>query len=104
SPMGTRGAELLYPPWWLLGRGKDAFWLPILAALHAALACGLSFRFLRAQGRSRYAAFLCGAAYGLGAHVGNLSGHLAEVAALAWAPLSMEVFLRVARSERNRHW
>ncbi len=102
APLWTRGAELLYPPWWLLGRGQDAYWLPLLAALHSALACALGFRFLRAQGRSRYAAFVAGAAYGLGAHMGSLSGHLAEVAAIAWAPLPIEVFLRYARSERNR--
>lgn len=102
APLWTRGAELLYPPWWLLGRGHDAFWLPCLVAAHAALACALAFRFLRAQGRSRYAAFLGGAAYGLGAHCGSLSGNLAELAAIAWAPLSIELFLRFARSPDQR--
>jgi hypothetical protein len=99
APLWTRGAELLYPPWWLLGRGNDRLWLPALAAAHAALACALAFRFLRAQGRSRYAAFVTGAAYGLGAQVGALTGNLAEFAALAWAPLPIEVFLLYARSE-----
>lgn len=103
APLWARGAALLYPPWWLLGRGDDAFWLPALAALHAALACALGFRFLRAHGRSRYAAFVCGAAYGLGAQVGCLGGHLPELAALAFAPLGLEVFLRIARGERQRH-
>lgn len=103
APLWARGAELLYPPWWLLGRGADAVWLPVLAAVHAALACALAFRFLRAQGRSRYAAFVAGAAYGLGAHVGSLAGNLPEMAALAWAPLPIEVMLRVVRGSRNRH-
>ncbi len=103
APVWSRGAEVLYPPWWLLGRGHDAFWLPALAALHAALACALGFRFLRAHGRSRYAAFVCGAAYGLGAQVGCLGGNLGELAALAWVPLALEVFLRLVRGERQRH-
>lgn len=103
APIWARGAQVLYPPWWLLGRGQDALWLPALAALHAALACALGYRFLRAHGRSRYAAFVCGATYGLGAHVGALGGNLAELAALAWAPLGLEAFLRIARGERQRH-
>lgn len=102
APLWARGAELLYPPWWLLGRGHDAFWLPFLVAAHAALACALAFRFLRAQGRSRFAAFVGGAAYGLGAHSGALSGNLAELAAIAWAPLAIELFLRFARSPDQR--
>lgn len=103
APMWARGAEMLYPPWWLLGRGKDELWLPVLVALHAALACGLAFRFLRAQGRSRYAAFVCGAAYGLGAHAGHLSANLPELAALAFAPLPLEILQRIVRGERQRH-
>ncbi|MEQ1633779.1 MAG: hypothetical protein ABL997_15470, partial [Planctomycetota bacterium] len=103
APMWARGAEMLYPPWWLLGRGNDAFWLPMLVALHAMLACALGFRFLRAHGRSRYASFVCGAAYGLGAHTGHLSANLSELAALAWAPFALEILLRVVRGERQRH-
>ena len=103
APLWARGAEMLYPPWWLLGTGDDAFWLPVLAALHAAIACALAFRFLRAQGRSRYASFVCGAAYGLGAHTGRMSGSLPELAALAWAPLVLELLLRLVRGERQRH-
>lgn len=103
APLWTRGAELLYPPWWLLGRGSDALWLPALVAAHAALACALAYRFLRAQGRSRYAGFLGGALYGLGAYVGTLSSNLPEVAALAWAPLPIEILLRIVRGERQRH-
>jgi uncharacterized membrane protein len=75
----------------------------MLAALHAAIACGLAFRFLRAQGRSRYASFVCGAASGLSAHTGRMSGSLPELAALAWAPLVLELLLRVVRGERQRH-
>lgn len=103
APLWAQGAELLYPPWWLLGRGHDAFWLPALVALHTALAAALAFRFLRSHGRSRYASFVCGAAYGLGAHVGSLSSHLPELAALALAPLPLEVLLRVLRNPRQRH-
>jgi len=33
APLWASGAEMMYPPWWLLGRGHDAFWLPVLAAL-----------------------------------------------------------------------
>lgn len=103
APLWTRGAELLYPPWWLLGRGDDGMWLLALLALHGAIACALAYRFLRAQGRSRYAGFLGGALYGLSAYVGTLSGNLPEVAALAWAPLPIEVLLRIVRGERQRH-
>ena len=103
APLWASGAEMMYPPWWLLGRGHDAFWLPVLAALHAAIACALAFRFLRVQGCSRYASFVCGAAYGLSAHTGRLSGSLPELAALAWAPLVLELLLRVVRGERQRH-
>lgn len=103
APLWARGAELLYPPWWLLGTGHDAFWLPALAAIHAAIACALAFRLLRAQGCSRYASFVCAAAYGLGAHTGRLSGSLPELAALAWAPLVLEILLRVVRGERQKH-
>ena len=103
APLWASGAEMMYPPWWLLGRGHDAFWLPVLAALHAAIACALAFRFLRVQGRSRYASFVCGAAYGLSAHTGRMSGSLPELAALAWAPLVLELLLRVVRGERQRH-
>lgn len=103
APLWARGAEMLYPPWWLLGRGHDAFWLPALAAIHAAIACALAFRLLRAQGCSRYASFVCAAAYGLGAHTGRMSGSLPELAALAWAPLVLEILLRVVRGERQKH-
>ena len=102
APLWAHGAELLYPPWWLLGRGQDALWLPFLVAAHAALACVLAFRFLRSHGRSRYTAFVGGAAYGLCAHVGSLSGNLPELAAVAWAPLPVELFLRFARSPDQR--
>ncbi len=103
APLWARGAEMLYPPWWLLGRGHDAFWLPALAAMHAAIACALAFRLLRTQGCSRYSSFVCAAAYGLGAHPGRMSGSLPELAALAWAPLVLELLLRVVRGERQKH-
>jgi len=102
APIWSTGAELLYPPWWLLGRGADEYWLSTLTGLHAGLACALAFRLLRAQGRSRYAAFVGGAAYGLGSFAASLHGNLTEMAALAWAPLSVEVLLRVVRGERHR--
>ena len=103
APLWAGGAEMLYPPWWLLGRGHDEFWLPVLVALHAMLACAFGFRFLRAQGRSRYSSFVCGAAYGLGAHTGHLSANLPELAALAFAPLALEILQRIVRGERQRH-
>jgi hypothetical protein len=103
APIWAREGHLLYPPWWLLGRAQDAFWLPALTALHAGLACALAFRFLRAQGRSRYAAFVGGAAYGLGAHVGSLCANLSELAALAWAPLPLEIVLRTVRGQQRQH-
>lgn len=96
------GAEVLYPPWWLLGRGADALWLPMLTTLHTALACALAYRLMRAHGRSRYAAFVGGAFYGLGAFTASLHGDLTELAAMAWAPLPLALVMRVVRGERHR--
>ncbi|MEC7584545.1 MAG: hypothetical protein VYE77_09515 [Planctomycetota bacterium] len=96
------GAEVLYPPWWLLGRGSDALWLPALTTLHTAVACALAYRLLRAHGRSRYAAFVGGALYGLGAFAASLHGNITELAAMAWAPLPLAVVMRVVRGERHR--
>lgn len=73
------------------------------AALAAALAAATCYRFLRAQGRSRYAAALGGAAYALSPVTLALGALPREAWAAATAPLLLEVAWRIGRpGERGR--
>ncbi|GAB4152921.1 MAG: hypothetical protein Fur0037_21750 [Planctomycetota bacterium] len=101
EPMWSRGAPLLYPPWWLLALGP-AFWAQILAALHAAIASATFYRFLRAYGRSRYASFLGGGSYGLSAWLLAAMATLPQAAAAAWLPLQLEAVVRTTTPGKYR--
>jgi hypothetical protein len=69
-----------------------------------ALGGVLCYRFLRAQGRSRYAGFLCGAAYGLSPWLGALGDAPREQLAAALAPLALELANRCDRPSQRRVW
>lgn len=73
-------------------------------ALVPAIA-GLSFyRFLRAQGRSRYAAFLTGVAYALSPWMLTIALAPREQLAAALAPLALEAVTRCDRPGQRRAW
>lgn len=101
EPLWHSGAPLLYPLWWLLAIGGP-YWTQLLAALHAAIACTTSYRFLRALGRSRFAAFLGGGAYGLNSWLLAAMATLPQAAAAAWLPLQLEAVLRTVTPGRYR--
>ena len=64
----------------------------------------LCYRLLRAQGRSRYAGFLIGAAYGLSPWFGALGDAPREQLAAALAPLALEMACRCDRPLQRRIW
>jgi hypothetical protein len=77
------------------------------AAIDAALPAvgGITcYRFLRAQGRSRYAAFLAGAAYALSPWLAAIGGMPREQLAAALAPLALEAACRCDRPSWRRVW
>ncbi len=66
---------------------------------------GLSFyRFLRAQGRSRYAAFLTGVAYALSPWMLTVAMAPREQLAAALAPLALEAVTQCDRPSQRRTW
>ena len=69
-----------------------------------ALAGSLCDRFLRAQGRSRYAAFLAGCAYGLSPWLVSMTMLPREQFAAALAPLALEAAVRCDRPSMRRTW
>lgn len=73
-------------------------------AVAGAVGAGLAYRMLRAQGRSRYAAFLCGAAYGMSPLFAGLHGAAREQLAAALAPLALEAAARLQRPGRRDAW
>lgn len=81
---------------------------PGVAAFRTALAGGigsaLAYRFLRAHGRSRYAAFLGGAAYGLSPLLHGLADAPREQFAAATAPLALEACCQLARPSRRTYY
>ncbi|MFK7742204.1 MAG: hypothetical protein AB8H80_17960 [Planctomycetota bacterium] len=75
-----------------------------LTATSSALGGCLIYRMLRAQGRTRYAAFLGGAAYGLSPLFLGLAGCPREQLAAATAPLALEAAYQCARPSRRRFY
>jgi hypothetical protein len=77
--------------------GLQPAWLPALGA-------ALCYRFLRAQSRSRYAAFLVATAYGLSPWL--LAMHISprEQLAAALAPLALEAACRCDRPTHRSQW
>lgn len=73
-------------------------------ATAGALGAALAYRLLRAQGRSRYAGFLCGAAYGMSPLFAGLHGTPREQLAAALAPLALEAVARLQRPGDRRAW
>jgi hypothetical protein len=73
-------------------------------ALQPALGGMLCYRFLRANRRSRYAAFLSGAAYGLSPWCLSLADAPREQFALALAPLALEAAIRCDRPDQRDLW
>ncbi len=74
------------------------------AALPPALAGLLFFRFLRAMGRSRYAAFLTGAMYALSPWFVGAAALPREQWAAALVPLALEAAHRCARPNQRWLW
>lgn len=64
----------------------------------------LAYRFLRADGRSRYAAFLGGASYGMAPYLAGLELAPREQLAAALAPLSLEAATHCLRAASRRRW
>lgn len=64
----------------------------------------LAYRFLRAQGRSRYSAFLVGAAYGLSPWLLAMHAGPREQLAAALAPLALEAVSRIDRPTHRARW
>lgn len=95
------GAPILYPLWWILAFTTSPC-TQLLAALHCAIACATFYRFLRALGRSRYAAFLGGSGYGLSSFLLAAMASLPQAAAAAWLPLQLEAVLRTVTPGRYR--
>lgn len=73
-------------------------------ATAGAIGATLAYRFLRAQGRSRYAAFLCGAAYGMSPLFAGLQETPREQLAAALAPLALEAVARLQRPGWRQAW
>ncbi len=80
----------------------------LLASLQPALlpALGglLCYRFLRAQGRSRFTGFLVGAAYGLSPWLLSIEAMPREQIAAALAPLALEAVCRCDRPSWRERW
>ena len=75
--------------------------------LHTALPAlggALCYRFLRAQGRRRYAAFLVGIAYGSSPWLAALAQAPRELVAAALAPLALEAACHFDRPSQRRAW
>lgn len=75
-----------------------------LGAVLPAIGGMLCYRFLRAQGRSRYAAFLAGAAYGSSPWLAVMAGAPREQLAAMLAPLALEAACRCDRPPHRRAW
>ena len=77
------------------------------ATLHAlvpAVAGATFYRFVRAQGRSRYAAFLTGLAYALSPWLLSMSVEPREHLAAALAPLALEAAIRCRHPAQRSAW
>ena len=86
---------------WRLDELDPATWTTAAAGGCGAL---LTYRFLRAQGRSRYAAFLCAAAYGMSPLFAGLHGAPREQIAAALAPLGLEAVAHLENPAARRRW
>lgn len=87
---------------WARPQGTD---LELLARIGVpALGGALCYRFLRAQGRSRYAGFLVGIAYGLSPWLVGIAQAPREQLAAALAPLALEAVVRCDRPSTRRAW
>lgn len=73
-------------------------------AIVPAIAGLLFYRFLRAQGRSRYTAFLTGVAYALSPWMLTVAMAPREQLAAALAPLALEAATRCDRPAQRRQW
>jgi hypothetical protein len=89
---------------WRAPSAATAAWGWIADAVLPALAGALCYRFLRAQGRSRYAGFLAGAAYALSPWLLALDLVPAEQFAAALAPLALEAAQRCGRPQQRPTW
>jgi hypothetical protein len=87
------------------GVGADATVLATLrGACLPALGGMLCYRFLRSQRRSRFAAFLAGAAYGLSPWLLAIGAAPREQLAAALAPLALEAACRCDRPDQRGAW
>ena len=86
---------------WRLAELSPASWL---TAFCGAVGGMLTYRFLRVQGRSRYAAFLGGIAYGLSPLFAGLVGTPREQLAAALVPLGLEAIGQCDRPTSRRTW
>lgn len=76
----------------------------IITMVTGALGGMLTYRFLRAQGRSRYAAFLGGVAYGMSPLFAGLIDSPREQLAAALAPIALEAAAQLDRPTTQRRW
>lgn len=81
----------------------------ITEATHVTMVAGavggmLTYRFLRSQGRSRYAGFLGGAAYGMSPLFAGLIDTPREQLAAALVPLALEAACHITRPSTQRTW
>lgn len=84
--------------------GDTALLAKALGAVLPAVGGMLCYRFLRAQGRSRYAAFLAGAAYGASPWLATMAAAPREQLAAVLAPLALEAACRCDRPSHRRAW
>ena len=79
----------------------DATYVTIFAGAVGGM---LTYRILRAQGRSRYAAFLGGIAYGMSPLFAGLVESPREQLAAAFVPLTLEAAAQCGRPTTRRSW
>lgn len=84
-----------------LGAIVGSTWLTVTAAATGGM---LTYRFLRVQGRSRYAGFLGGIAYGMSPLFAGLAGSPREQLAAAIVPLALEAVGQCDRPSSRTRW
>lgn len=86
---------------WRLDEVSEEAWVTAFAGAVGGM---LTYRFLRVQGRSRYAAFLGGIAYGMSPLFAGLVGTPREQLAAAFVPLGLEAIGHCDRPTSRRTW
>ncbi|MBL8735212.1 MAG: hypothetical protein JNL12_02165 [Planctomycetes bacterium] len=87
-----------------IARPSPLGWPQLVDMLVPALGGVLAYRFLRAQGRSRYAGFLVGTAYALSPWLLAMQAAPREQLAAVLGPLALEVTVRCDRPSSRQRW